>query len=177
MENSLDSSSFDILLGNRLCLVLEKFCFMKKYIAILFNISYRNTIPYFAGKFSLSSYRLRLFCTFFGVSPSFILGISSDMFDENTILSLESQLWMYSHGVFVLREDNLRCCFSLSVKDEYANSERRSFYYSLEQRAFIIFYLNVLSLYFNKDFSSKYNFSKAFIASAKKELCSLIFKY
>ena len=168
---------FNVNLGLKIDALSYKYGFLKKNIASIFGISYRNFHKFVIGQSALPAFRIRLLCSFFGVSPSYLLGISKEMYEESSILCLESALWTYSHGVFILREDNLRECFSLFVKDEYANAERRAYYFSLEQRAFIIFYINVLSLFYNKEVASKYTFTKSFISNIKKELCSLICKY
>lgn len=168
---------FNVNLGLKIDALSYKYGFLKKNIASIFGISYRNFHEYLIGQSVLSAFRIRLLCSFFGVSPSYLLGFSIEMYEESSILCLESALWTYSHGVFILRDDNLRECFSLSVKDEYANAERRAYYFSLEQRAFIIFYINVLSLFYNKDVSSNFTFSKTFISDIKKQLCCLICKY
>lgn len=140
----------DLSSAERLKVLRAAFKISGKQTADIMGIAYRNYQKYESGDTEPSSEAVRRLSCFTGISSSWILGISNEIYDEGMITSIENAI-IYKDSdeltYFILgRVPNFLKMYPLhflSFDKRYSELENRRKYYSLSVRANIIYLFNV----------------------------------
>jgi len=162
LTNKKEVVPYDMLLNNikhnmtkttsaeRLKIVRATYKASGKLVARAMGIAYRNYQKYESGDTEPSPEAIRRLSCFTGISPSWLLGISDEIYDEGTITAIENSLIFkddqgLSYFIFGNESQHFKI-FPLnydSLDERYADLEQRRKIYSLTVRANIIYLINV----------------------------------